>query len=869
MRNALIFIIFLLLVGCSSSLKQSWIDFRAHYNTFYNAEESFNAGLSKIEEQSVEINPNEELVEVHIQYPPAGSEDFQRAIEKSARILEKFSDSKYADEALFLIGQSSYYRQEYYPALERFEELYEYSSRHELRQEAIIWQGRTLLHSNQYSRGIDLLEQVLDEFDRWDISLEAEAGVLLAELYAQQEEYNQAVSLLNRYSGDLDNNNLKARSYFLYGQVLERIERYQEAFFAYEEVSSFYPDYQYEFWAELNRGRMARMSGNIDLAEDVFQRMKNDNKNTDFIDEIDFQIALTEELREDYRQAENSYRYILDNNRYNPSEEIRARIYYQLGEIYSTAFDDFDLASVYYDSSSSLRNRLSTAPDQEENVEQQAEFFGKYTDLREEVTHIDSLLALADLGETEIESVLQELRAQRISELKEGNEESSNEENVLVNVQSEQEDSSVESTIISGLGFLGHRDEDRVDQGRNAFRLQWGNRSFVDNWRRVEAIRGVGSDDEEESFAGEQDEYSDEELGIYPEEIPRSDTQRQALQQEQEDNWYELGNLFYLSLDQPDSAAVYYKKIVDQSESESLRARSQYALHELFESSGNEKKADAWRKRLLEEHPDSEFAAILEEEKTESSEDERKKILADFTDIEQRSDSTDLQSTAEEYRQLALDNLSSELAPHIHFRAIETYLKLGKEQADPDRYNQFLRTILDDEQEQPNESPRDTLISNNFPVTDLRQEALSGTAWDSTRVLLKEYSQHFDDAPHQARIDTLQSIIGDSMDVNRSIKSCEQLNINPVIDPDLEEFLESVDWPESLQNQRFSGSMIYDIVILPDGSVRDFELRSPSTLPELKSAFDSAIENEIRFEPISEIKEEEQVRCTFIFPIRN
>ena len=66
----------LLTGGCGSTLKKSWTNFRAYYNTYYNAKESFQAGLTKVREQPVEIDPKEP---VRIHRPPvqAADSDFQ------------------------------------------------------------------------------------------------------------------------------------------------------------------------------------------------------------------------------------------------------------------------------------------------------------------------------------------------------------------------------------------------------------------------------------------------------------------------------------------------------------------------------------------------------------------------------------------------------------------------------------------------------------------------------------------------------------------------------------------------------------------------------------------------------------------------
>jgi tetratricopeptide (TPR) repeat protein len=114
-------------IGCGQTLQKSWSNFRAYYNTYYNAKKNYDAGFEKVKEQNRTIDPYKP---VRIHPPPlqAGNSDFEEAIEKSAKILRKYSNSKWVDESLLLIGKSYYYQQKYYPALQKFEELYKASS---------------------------------------------------------------------------------------------------------------------------------------------------------------------------------------------------------------------------------------------------------------------------------------------------------------------------------------------------------------------------------------------------------------------------------------------------------------------------------------------------------------------------------------------------------------------------------------------------------------------------------------------------------------------------------------------------------------------------------------------------------------------
>ncbi|MCB0282891.1 MAG: hypothetical protein KDF60_09955, partial [Calditrichaeota bacterium] len=85
-----LFLIGLLFSGC------------AYYNTFFNAEENYRVGLEKKQNDK-----NEKM-------PPDIVRHFNSAIAKSWSIIDFYGDSsRWADDALLMIGKSHYQLEEY------------------------------------------------------------------------------------------------------------------------------------------------------------------------------------------------------------------------------------------------------------------------------------------------------------------------------------------------------------------------------------------------------------------------------------------------------------------------------------------------------------------------------------------------------------------------------------------------------------------------------------------------------------------------------------------------------------------------------------------------------------------------------------
>ena len=74
-----------------------------YFNTFYNAETSYNKALKIIEESP--ITADEKL-------PSQAYKLLGEAIENSKLVIENYPDSKYIDDAVFIIGRASFLREE-------------------------------------------------------------------------------------------------------------------------------------------------------------------------------------------------------------------------------------------------------------------------------------------------------------------------------------------------------------------------------------------------------------------------------------------------------------------------------------------------------------------------------------------------------------------------------------------------------------------------------------------------------------------------------------------------------------------------------------------------------------------------------------
>lgn len=592
-----------LLSGCSAGFKQRWTNFRSYYNTFFNANQSYDRGFRVQIDQLRSINP-EVPVRVHLPAVRAAAKDFQNAIDKSADLLRKYPESKWTDDAVFLIGRSYFFQQELFSALEKFTELYRITENRSLKQQGIYWRARTLLDLRSYAQVIEYVSPLLADQDaNWIDTWKAETYAVLAQVYVEQEEYSLAVEALKPALGNLYRSEENAYAYFLYGQLLERENQPDDALKAYRRVPKFNPDYDIIYHARRKEAEIARNQGYYDDALKLFTRMARDDKNFDILGELNYEIALTQLEMGNFERAEELYYELLYESIQDVDKETKAKAYNDLGEIFRNGYLDLFMAQAYYDSSAAMRPDPLLMPESYKAPEL-AENLGTYVKLKIEMMDQDSLLRLARLPKAAFDSVLVIIREQKKKEFEELEKERRKQENTLVNLSGGPTTSTQNTQSSGNAGFLNHRNSQLMQENSRRFKAIWGSRPLVPMWRRIEAVRNQQLSDQalqDSSIAqtAVQDPALDA-FNIDLSAIPFSEEAQLETEREMAIRSYQLGNLFYLQLNEPDSALNYFEDVIAFKDSIDVRAQAYYASIEILNELGNNVLATKYFQDLIE-----------------------------------------------------------------------------------------------------------------------------------------------------------------------------------------------------------------------------------------------------------------------------
>lgn len=599
--------------GCKSgsALHNRYNNFRAYYNTYYNASQKLEEGEQSLQRGDTPVDRGL-LVPVFPVTPASGgaSGPFQEAIDKSAELLRNRPTSKWADDALLVIGKAYFYQRNVVGAEQKFRETMAAAALtgdRRLGDEARFWLGRTLAAADRFDDGVAVLEEGLLE-EGGDRRWTSRMRLALGELYARAGRWEEAARVLREGAPEAGDADLAARAYVLLGQVEEFAGHYDEAAEAYAAALDAKPAYELAFAAEVNRALVLGIEDERpEEGLEVVGRMLRDDKHYQRRGELALVRAQLLAAANRPADARQQYLDVLYDEEL-AANAVRPQAHYRLGEFYRDEMNDYVRASAHFDTAATgFRPPPATERPARRAILDLADEARTYDVLAasaRRISEVDSLLALGSLSEDEFRARIdvieterrrvyaedqQRLRAQREAQAFAGG-------GAVVEGESAREANQLAAGApVQGAGFLNYRNPQAVQAGYVAFTQRWGDRPLVPNWRREAAIRAgdiasdVGglSDTGRNPFA-----YGEGPPPLDLSAVPRTPDQREEMITELAGLRYELANAFFLSLGRADTAAVIYGEILADTPELPVATRARYALGEIELAAG---RADAAR----------------------------------------------------------------------------------------------------------------------------------------------------------------------------------------------------------------------------------------------------------------------------------
>lgn len=640
-RAILILVFVSFIVTSCSRKKDKFLNRNFHamgtkYNVLYNGNIALEKGREEVDDaftdnfwEPLQIERMQVSDEVFLP-GQSKNKDFEIAEEKAIKAVQKHGmnikgkeHNPQIDEAYLLLGKARYYDQRFVPALEAFNFiLYKYPSSDKINQ-AKIWREKTNIRLENNELAIKNLKRLIDQEELKDQDL-ADANAMLALAYLNIKAKDSALAQLAIAANYTKKNNEKARYNFIRGQLYNEFGHKDSANMAFDKV------------IELNRKVPRAYHINAHLAKANNFDFENGNKldfieyltdleekreNRPFLDKIYYQIAEFHKANQSDSIAESYYNKSLRTD--SQDQQLKAFDYTNLGDMH---FDrsQYKMAGAYYDST--LTNlTLNSKPyrlikRKRDNLEEVIYY--------EDIARVnDSILYLINLSDEErlayFKKFTDDLKEK--AEAKKEQEEIANRLNsglaLANNIDTGAQRERMNLNPINEQQKFYFYNQTTVAFGKNEFIKIWGDRSLKDNWRLSNSNTSNTNSQVNALIAGatEEELYDPE---FYISKIPTEQKSIDSLLRDRNFAYYQLGVIYKEKFKELELAKDKLQTLLKSNPEERLILPAKYHLYKIYSDLNLNDEAEIAKNDIISNFPDSRYAELLLNPKTELSKDE-------------------------------------------------------------------------------------------------------------------------------------------------------------------------------------------------------------------------------------------------------
>lgn len=634
----------MLITSCSRK-KNTFINRNFHalgtkYNVLYNGNIALEKGRAEVDNAATdnfwELLPIERMqLSDEILLPgQSKNQDFERAEEKAIKAVQKhgmnIKGKEYnpqIDEAYLLLGEARYFDQRFVPALEAFNYiLYKYPASDKINT-AKVWREKTNIRLENNELAIKNLKRLLEQEELEDQDL-ADATSMLAQAYLNIKAPDSALTQLAVAAEFTKKNKEKARFNYIIGQLYNEFGEKDSANIAFDKVIDMHRKVPRPYYINAHLAKSFNFdmeNGNQVEFLEYLTDLEEDRENRPFLDKIYYRIAEFHRANKGDSLAIAYYNKSLRTNL--GDKELMSRDYLTLGDM---NFDkaEYKIAGAYYDST--MQNmKLNSKPyrvvnRKRENLEDVIYY--------EEIAQVnDSILRLVNLSDDDriayFTTYTDELKAIAKAEKEKAEAEERR------NANSGQKQAIVDKTGKSSRANPGGKGSDEeqefyfynqitVSYGKNEFARIWGERDLKDNWRlsstKTNAGNIVGAADIAENAS--EDERFDP--NFYVSQIPLDQKVIDSLAKDRNYAYYQLGVIYKEKFKEYELAKNKLETLLQNDPEERLILPSKYNLFKIYTELGLTSRANAMKDEIVSSYPDSRYAQILLNPKSEFAKDE-------------------------------------------------------------------------------------------------------------------------------------------------------------------------------------------------------------------------------------------------------
>lgn len=533
-------ILVVLLVGCSTKENTAstrfWQSFTTKYNTYYNGHEAYKEGLQSKENTNkdnytkllpvflvgneasrsagsgqfdVTIEKCEKAIRTHsIKRKPVLNANKNRTPEMKAYLKRK-EFNPFLKNAWLLMGKAQFQKGDFLEAASTFSYITRlYAAEPIVANEARLWMARCYAQLDWFYDAEDALNRL--HRDSIPGRLQREVETTQADLLLRQARYAEALPRLRLAAKREPRRLLKARLYYLLGQLCRQQGRNDEAYKALGRCISLSPPYELAFNARILQTEVVAFQavpvGPSDslrspsdrlpaistraASEGMIRRLRSmarADKNKDYLDQVYYAMGNIYLARRDTTAAITAYEH--GRTKATKAGPEKGLLLLRLGELYWDR-ERFDLAQGCYTEALALIDKKGA---DYELTEKRTKVLEKLVPHTSAIQLQDSLQALAVAPESErnaaIDRVITALKKKEAAERRE-QAEAERQQDGGSDFASETplRPSLRRSTQSQAFYFYNPM---LVAQGKQDFARQWGRRKNEDYWRRSQKAAGA------------------------------------------------------------------------------------------------------------------------------------------------------------------------------------------------------------------------------------------------------------------------------------------------------------------------------------------------------------------------------------------
>ncbi|MCP4570518.1 MAG: tetratricopeptide repeat protein [FCB group bacterium] len=302
-----------------------------YFNTFHNIRKSFGAAEKSRQKAARDRATGSEI------------KNYNDAVTKASKVLEKHPNSSWVDDALYIIGASYYYLGKFDQASRKFKELNANFPESEFISSTRVLYAKTKLELKEEAEAIVIFEEIFDKEP--DRQMRADAARSLGQYYFETREYDKANIYFQTLIDSLGDESDKLRALTYVADGYFDIYMFEKAQANYLEALNNDPDTLQYYRLTFRMAECDYFLNDIAAGLEKLGDLADNDLYYDSLAPIRLRMAEGYEWDGDMDAAIDIFEKIITEN---PGEEAAAQAFYELGLIYQYDLEDLKRARTYY-----------------------------------------------------------------------------------------------------------------------------------------------------------------------------------------------------------------------------------------------------------------------------------------------------------------------------------------------------------------------------------------------------------------------------------------------------------------------------------------------------------------------------------------